>query len=333
MSGPGRAVAAAALLLACALAASCASAASDRLNLAESTPVTAAFVVHGAEGDQFWREVRAGAEEAGAAFDVPVIWFGSADTAERSVRIRELVAQRIHVLIVSLDHSDALQEEVLAAKNAGITVYVVNEGAEHVAVHEADSFFGQLDSAAGLAVGERLLAAGSSKPICILPDRADWVAPLRCHEIELDVGGGTSMTLDANAPASPAEQIAARLRLDPEIDSVITMWPWIIGHVQAALAELRAEGREFVHGVFDANEEVLEGIEAGTVQFAVAQQGWLQGYLPVVYARLGEYWSRSSGDDVAAALLQWAAGGAVYTGPSFIDAGNVERVRAAGGMP
>lgn len=329
MSAASRVIALAAALI-CVLASACAEAVTERLDLAQSNPVTAAFVMHGSEEDPFWQEVRAGAEAAGAAFDVSVIWFASQDTRERSDRILELIDQQIHALMISLDHSDALREEVLAATSAGITVYVVNEGAEHVANHEADAFFGQLDSAAGLAVGERLLAAGAAKPICILPDRADWIAPLRCREIELDVGAGTAMTLDDGAAETAAEQIEARLRLDPEIDAVITMWPWIAGDVEEALTVLRAEGREFVHGVFDSNEEVLEGIEAGTIQFAVAQQGWLQGYLPVVYARLGEYWSRSSGDDLAGALLQWAAGGAVYMGPAFIDAGNVDRVRAAG---
>lgn len=327
-----RAFAAGAALLAfCAWAAAgCIEAASDRLNLAEGEPVTVGFVVHGADDDPFWQEVHAGADEAAVAFDTSVIWFGSPDLEERRRQIRELTEQRVHVLVVSLDHSDELFEEVLGARAAGIIVYVVNEGAEHVAAHEASTFFGQLDTAAGLAVGERLLAAGASNPLCVLPDRDDWVAPLRCHEIEIDVGAGSALRLDADGIETPAQQIIARLELDPEIDAVITMTPWIIEHVNAALAELRGQGREFVHGVFDADEQVLDGIGAGTVQFAVAQQGWLQGYLPVVYARLEEYWSRTPGDDLAAAMLQWAAGGAIYMGPAFIDETNLERVREAG---
>ena len=331
MTGRRALAAAAALLALCAWAAAgCFQAVSDRLNLDEGEPVTVGFVVHGADDDPFWQEVHAGADEAAVAFDTSVVWFGSSDIEERRRQIRTLTEQRVHVLVVSLDRSDALSEEVLGARSAGITVYVVNEGAEHVAAHEATAFFGQLDTAAGLAVGERLLGAGADNPLCVLPDRDDWVAPLRCHEIEIDVGAGSSLRLDMDAAETPVEQITARLELDPEIDSVITMTPWIIEHVDEALAALRAQGREFVHGVFDVNEQVLDGIEAGEVQFAVAQQGWLQGYLPVVYARLEEFWSRTAGDDLAAALLQWAAGGAIYMGPAFIDEKNLERVRAAG---
>ena len=331
MIGRRALAAAAGLLILCGWAAAgCAEAVSERLNLAEGEPVTVGFVVHGPDDDPFWEEVHSGADAAAIAFDASVIWFGNPDLEERRRQIRELTEQQVQVLVVSLDHSDALKEEVGAAGAAGITVYVVNEGAEHVAAHEAAAFFGQLDTAAGLAVGERLLGSGAENPLCVLPDRDDWVAPLRCHEIEIDVGAGSALRLDMDAAETPVEQIIARLELDPEIDAVITMTPWIVEHVEEALAEARAGGREFIHGVFDVDERVLDGIEAGTIQFAVAQQGWLQGYLPVAYARLDEFWSRSSGDDLAAALLQWTAGGAIYMGPAFIDAENVERVRAAG---
>lgn len=331
MIGRRASAALAALLALCAFAAAgCIEAVSDRLNLAEAEPVTVGFVVHGSDDDPFWQEVHAGADEAAVAFDTSVIWFGNPDVEERARQILELTEQRVHVLVVSLDHSDALSEEVRAADAAGITVYVINEGAEHVAAHEADTFFGQLDSAAGLAVGERLLAAGASNPLCVLPDRDDWVAPLRCHEIEIDVGAGSALRLDEDGVETPVQQIVARLELDPGIDAVITMTPWIIEHVDGALAEMRGRGREFVHGVFDVDDRVLDGIEAGTIQFAVSQQGWMQGYLPVVYARLEEFWGRTSGDDLAAAMLQWAAGGAIYMGPSFVDIKNVELVREAG---
>ena len=77
----------AALLGAALLSAACAEAALERLGLADASPLSIAFVVHGTGEDPFWHEVRAGAEAAGQAFDVSVSWAASPDTEESCCRI------------------------------------------------------------------------------------------------------------------------------------------------------------------------------------------------------------------------------------------------------
>jgi simple sugar transport system substrate-binding protein len=65
---------------------------------------------------------------------------------------------------------------------------------------------------------------------------------------------------------------------------------------------------------FEISPEVIQALSKGQMSFAVDQQQWLQGYLPVIF------------------LANYATHGAVpendliLTGPSFVTQENVDRV-------
>jgi simple sugar transport system substrate-binding protein len=67
-------------------------------------------------------------------------------------------------------------------------------------------------------------------------------------------------------------------------------------------------------GTFDLGPDVLRAVRAGRLRFAVDQQAYLQGYLPVTLltqrARYG---------------LFPAEGGVIATGPHFVTRGNAEQ--------
>ncbi len=69
-----------------------------------------------------------------------------------------------------------------------------------------------------------------------------------------------------------------------------------------------------VLGTFDYSPKVLRAVRTGRMEFAVDQQPYLQGYLPVVFlaerARYG---------------LFPAQGDVVATGPNFVTAANAEQ--------
>ena len=67
---------------------------------------------------------------------------------------------------------------------------------------------------------------------------------------------------------------------------------------------------------FDLGEEVLNSIEAGTMSFAVDQQQYLQGHLPVIQLIL----NLQNGHVIGGGL-------AILTGPGFVDSTNVAQVR------
>jgi simple sugar transport system substrate-binding protein len=98
------------------------------------------------------------------------------------------------------------------------------------------------------------------------------------------------------------------------IDGIITLGP---GGAAPALAAMRAAGAEFTIklATFDLSPEVLEAVRQRRLLFAVDQQPYLQGYLPVVM--LGQR---------ARHLLFPTRGELIPTGPEFVTPANAARV-------
>jgi simple sugar transport system substrate-binding protein len=97
------------------------------------------------------------------------------------------------------------------------------------------------------------------------------------------------------------------------VDGIMTLGP--LGS-KAALAALKQGGSlgKVKLGTFDLTPDVLTGIRDGELEFAIDQQQYLQGYLPVV---------------VLAQYKQYGvlpAGGVLPTGPGFVTKENAARV-------
>jgi len=322
----------AAMLLALAgfIVAGCGEAARERLGLGLASPVSVAMIVHGAEGDPFWADVRAGAEDAAQAFDVNLFWRSTPDAAERVRLVDEAVQQGFDVLVVTLSDPEAMSEVVKDAALLGLTVYVINVGAELVAEVDADSYFGQVETVAGLAVGDRLLEAGATHLLCVQHEAFNIALETRCNRAGSRLDQLT--TLNVAPDGLVAVQIEDALTTDASIDAVLTMSTSVMYEASVAIDRVRVidpNRGALLHAVFELNERVLDAIEEGRVEFAVDQQPYLQGYLPVAYSRLVQYSELTQGDELADALLQWIAGRGVLLGPGFVDSQNVQRVRDA----
>jgi simple sugar transport system substrate-binding protein len=71
---------------------------------------------------------------------------------------------------------------------------------------------------------------------------------------------------------------------------------------------------------FDLSPSVIKDIKAGSVMFAVDQQQYLQGYLPIVFLKLFKENLNTVG-----------GGQPVLTGPGFVDKSNAARVEKLAG--
>ncbi len=67
---------------------------------------------------------------------------------------------------------------------------------------------------------------------------------------------------------------------------------------------------------FDLNEEVIDAIAAGDISFAIDQQQYLQGYLPIVFLTLNKQNLNTVG-----------GGQPILTGPGFVTADNAEQIK------
>ena len=119
--------------------------------------------------------------------------------------------------------------------------------------------------------------------------------------------------VDVQNAADARRKIAAAVS-GGSIDGVMTLGP---GGAEPALTALSASGldRRIKVATFDLSPEVLAAVRDKKMLFAVDQQPYLQGYLPVML--LAE---RSSH------LLFPAKGELIPTGPQFVTPANAARV-------
>jgi simple sugar transport system substrate-binding protein len=126
--------------------------------------------------------------------------------------------------------------------------------------------------------------------------------------------GGSSRVfpVDDQSPDTP-RKIAAAVDTE-QIQGVLTLNSTTGGQAVEA-ARLANRSRSLVIGTFDLGPDVLNAVKGGQIRFAVDQQAYLQGYLPVVLlaerARYG---------------LFPAHAGVIATGPNFVTRANANRV-------
>jgi len=85
----------------------------------------------------------------------------------------------------------------------------------------------------------------------------------------------------------------------------------------AAATAIKGASSSAKLATFDLNPDVIKRIEDGAIEFAVDQQQYLQGYLPVVFAML-----------YVTNLNTVGNGAPVLTGPGIINKANASKVAA-----
>lgn len=274
-----------------------------------------AVVTHGSPGDAFWNVVKNGAEAAGKDLGIRVEYNSSGDPGEQAKLVDNAVAQHVDGLVVSMANPQALRPSVEHAVAAGIPAVTINSGEAESAAAGAIGHVGQSERQAGTAAGKRLREAGRTRMLCVIHEAGNIGANDRCAGAIDGVGGNaTTLQVDINNPADAQSRIKGALEADHTIDAVLTLNSQIAAR---AVDGVRESHSRAAVATFDLNSDVVSAIRAGTLLFAVDQQQYEQGYLPVVMLQL---YRRN---------LNTVGGGMpVQTGPAFVDKTNVDAIAA-----
>jgi len=297
------------------------------------TDIRVAMITHGGIGDPFWDEVAAGAFAAQREFGIELLYDGDGNVNEQVRLVDNAVALGYDVLIVSLADPDALEESIRSAVAAGLLVMSINSGEERGREFGAVTHFGQPDGVAGLGAGERLVLAGVSKLLCVIHEAGNIGLESRCANagLAMEAAGGSMQRLFVTGTAdrvSTTGEIANLLQADPSIDGILALNSSI---AELAMAAIESSGSSARLATFDVSPAILEAIEAGDVLFAVDQQAYLQGFLPIAFAYFRSLDSDAATRGILAGLERWAASGRLVTGPGFVDKSNVRRFPQLGG--
>jgi simple sugar transport system substrate-binding protein len=256
---------------------------------ADRDGVRIVFVTHGQSADPFWSVVANGAADAGRDLGVRVQYQAPArfDMVEMSNLIRATAAGRPHGLVVSIPDPAALADAIRAAAAAGIPIVSINSGADAYRELGVLAHVGQTEYEAGFAGGERLAQAGVRRALCINHEVGNAAQDQRCRGLAdaLAQQGSNASVLGVNLadPDDAQQRIANALRADAGIDGMLTLGPAGADPALAALASVRAtRQRGVAFGTFDLTPRVLEAVRDGDMLFAIDQQQYLQGYLPVI---------------------------------------------------
>ena len=257
----------------------------------EGRPYRIAVVTHGQASDPFWSVVKNGVDRAAADLGVTVEYQAPStfDMVAMSQLIDGVVASEPDGLVVSIPDPDALGPSVQAAIAAGIPVISINSGSDVAEEFGVLAHIGQTEYEAGYGGGQRLAAAGATKAYCVNHEVGNLGLDQRCQgfaDAMAEAGGTVDiLEVDLADPTGSANRISAALTADETYDALLTLGP---GSALPALQALEDEGLlgTVMLATFDLSPEVLEAIRDGNMLFAIDQQQYLQGYLPIVYLTL-----------------------------------------------
>lgn len=269
-------------------------------------------VAHGQANDPFWSVVKNGAalagEHTGATVDfrAPEIF----DMVAMSQLIDAAVNQQPDGLVVSIPDPDALGPSIRRAVEAGIPVISMNSGADVAADLGARLHVGQSEYDAGVAAGERLAELGGTKGICVNQEVGNVSLDQRCAGFAEGFGNPVNVIPTQNDPTEVQARVRAALESDPEVDTVLGLGASLVGEPTVAAGQ--ALGRDDVLiASFDLSAGFLEAVSEGRAAFAIDQQQYLQGYLPVTFLALHAQYGLMPGGDVPSGpnlVMQEAAG-------------------------
>jgi simple sugar transport system substrate-binding protein len=294
---------------------------SSTVNLTQGSNLTFAMVTHSDEGS-FWSVVKKGAEQAAKDEGVKLIWSPSNNDPQKEAQLIDAaISQKVDGLAVSVPNADAIKGSLAKAKAAGIPIITLNSGADQFQELGAITHVGQTEEIAGEAAGQKLKAAGVKKVLCVIHEQSNIGLQQRCDGVKKGFGGPvTNQQVKGTADiATTQTEIKSKLQADKSFDGVIALNPDI---ASAAVTAAKGAGSDAKIATFDITPKVLKDITAGTVLFAVDQQQYLQGYLPIVFLKLFKQNANTVGGGLP-----------VLTGPGFVDKSNaatVEKLAAAG---
>lgn len=293
---------------------------SSNVNLTGGCKFNFAMITHGDTGS-FWSVVKKGEEQAAKDLGCTVTWYGSDtgsgpnDQAEGQ-QIDSAVSSGVDGLAVS-EHAD-FSTQLAAAKSKNIPIVLLNAGCDDATIAKVGAItcVGQPESLAGQNAGKRLASEGVKHVLCVLHQSGQNLKD-RCDGVEKSLSGtvdrlDVSTTGTSNISGTQTA-IQTYLQSHSGIDAVVTLNADIAtGGAEPAIAAADPSAKLVT---FDFNSRVITDVQSKKIDFAIDQQQYLQGYLPIVILYLNKINANTVG-----------GGTVVPSGPFLIDSTNAGQI-------
>jgi simple sugar transport system substrate-binding protein len=280
--------------------------------------IKVAVVTHGDTGS-FWSVFKKGVDQAakdlkGRGVSVTQVYANN-NVPKQVAGINAAISAGAKVIATSVPDASALKDPLTKASGKGIEIITVNSGLgafDTLPTYEVH--VGQTEDVAGQGAGKQFKKAGAKKVLVVIHEASNSGLTQRAAGVKKILGGSGVSVLtipDAKSdiPGTKAK-VQAAFKADKSLDGFLGLDP----DVTIPCLDVIPSGTKA--GTFDVGGAIKE-ILAGRMLFAIDQQQYLQGYLPVVFAVL-----------FVSNLNTVGNGAPVLTGPGIINKANAAKVAA-----
>lgn len=298
-----------------------------------------AMVSHGHDDDAYWTDnVKPGYAQAVKDMHVVGVYMNPDDDSfddptQMAEDIKSAAFSMVQGIATTLGNPDRLRNAVVTALNEPVPMVTYNSGLNDYASMgdqggpKIATHIGQNEDGAGTQAGAKMASYAVTKAICIRHEASNTALQERCNafcaelvRLKPDVPCTSAAELwsgksDDEVKASMSSQLEnewadvnAFLVLGPKYAEI--MHELIINSPNHAFSG----DKKTFYGTFDTSKAIYNYIANDQMQFAISQNAYSQGYLPIVFLALN-----------AEIGVMPGAGSPVYTGPNFID----DRILAA----
>jgi simple sugar transport system substrate-binding protein len=275
-----------------------------------------AVVTHGDTGS-FWSVFKKGVDQAakdmkGRGISVTQVYANN-NVSKQVSGINAAIAGGAKVIATSVPDASALKDPLTKAAAKGIVIITVNSGlGEFDDLSTYEVHVGQTEDIAGQGAGKQFKKAGAKKVLIVIHEASNSGLQQRADGVKKILGSSAVKVLTipnakSDIPGTKAK-VKAAFTADRKLDGFLGLDP----DVTIPCTDVVRSGTKV--GTFDVGGSI-KLIQSGKMMFAIDQQQYLQGYLPVVFAML-----------YATNLNTVGNGAPVLTGPGIINKANAARI-------
>ncbi len=221
------------------------------------------LISHAPDSDSWWNTIKNAIKQADEDFNVQTDYRNppNGDIADMSRLIEQAAARNYDGVIVTIADFDVLKGSIGKVTAKHIPLITINSGTE-----EQSAQLGAI-----MHVGQ-----------CVNHYATNPASFERCRGFAEAIGVDfKSSTLDAGQdPTTVQSKVSAYLRNHPDTQAVLALGPLSADPTIKALQQMGVAGKMWF-ATFDFDNDIAKAIQDGTIQFAIDQQPYLQGYIPV----------------------------------------------------
>jgi simple sugar transport system substrate-binding protein len=251
--------------------------------------ISVVMVTHATAGDPFWNAVKNGAEDAAKDYGVNLTWSApqSSNIVEMARLLDDAIARKPDGIAVTIPDAVALGPGIKKAIAQGIPVISLNSGVETYRSLGIPTHVGMDEAPVGVQAGKLMAAAGVTNALCVNMEQGNKTLELRCKGFKegMAASGGKvkEIVINGGDPTGSARTIQAALSRDSSLNGVLTLGQLAFDPTVKALQELGKLGKIKLGTYHGGGAADLEQVASGNALFAIDQEQYLQGYLPVEF--------------------------------------------------